>query len=219
MNQRGRPATCNEDWIHELEPLTRPTDPRFRSVEKTWQVFVDALQGTYTSAIARYALAALPATIALFGGVLAAFPGRRPAAWIVALAVVWAAAMVPFVRGTSRAGEPFEAAALAAAERVGTDGLVLVHGIPSSVVGMAHYMPDSTPVAAWVGQLGERRMPDDLIRLVQDRDTVALADMHSVGEPMPQKPWLERHRRLFRTSPFQDATFYYFAPVSDSTRR
>ncbi|MDQ2669212.1 MAG: glycosyltransferase family 39 protein, partial [Gemmatimonadota bacterium] len=52
-------------------------------------VFVDALQGTYTSAIARYALAALPATIALFGGVLAAFPGRQPAAWIGALAVVW----------------------------------------------------------------------------------------------------------------------------------
>ncbi|HET8746049.1 MAG TPA: hypothetical protein VFM98_10620, partial [Ramlibacter sp.] len=48
---RGSPASCNEDWIHELEPLTRATDPRFSSVEKTWQVFVDALKAADRAAV------------------------------------------------------------------------------------------------------------------------------------------------------------------------
>jgi hypothetical protein len=35
--------TCNEDWLRQVEPLTRNPDARFGSVEKTWQVFMGAL--------------------------------------------------------------------------------------------------------------------------------------------------------------------------------
>jgi hypothetical protein len=34
---------CTEDWLRAIEPLTRVPDPRFSTVEKTWQVFMGAL--------------------------------------------------------------------------------------------------------------------------------------------------------------------------------
>ena len=34
---------CNDDWLRQVEPLTRMPDARFVSVEKTWQVFMGAL--------------------------------------------------------------------------------------------------------------------------------------------------------------------------------
>ena len=34
---------CSEDWLRQIEPLSRTPDPRFQSVEKTWQVFMGAL--------------------------------------------------------------------------------------------------------------------------------------------------------------------------------
>jgi hypothetical protein len=36
-------AQCNDDWLRAIEPLTRTPDPRFQTVEKTWQVFMGAL--------------------------------------------------------------------------------------------------------------------------------------------------------------------------------
>ena len=38
------PATCNEDWLAELEPLTHLPDDRFTTVDKTWKAFVAALK-------------------------------------------------------------------------------------------------------------------------------------------------------------------------------
>ena len=34
---------CTEEWLRGIEPLTRVPDPRFSTVEKTWQLFMGAL--------------------------------------------------------------------------------------------------------------------------------------------------------------------------------
>lgn len=34
---------CTDDWLRAIEPLSRMPDPRFVTVEKTWQVFMGAL--------------------------------------------------------------------------------------------------------------------------------------------------------------------------------
>lgn len=34
---------CTEEWLRSIEPLARMPDPRFATVEKTWQVFMGAL--------------------------------------------------------------------------------------------------------------------------------------------------------------------------------
>jgi hypothetical protein len=38
------PQACSDEWLRTLEPLARPPDARFNSVEKTWTLFVDALK-------------------------------------------------------------------------------------------------------------------------------------------------------------------------------
>jgi hypothetical protein len=42
--RRSDAGLCNEEWLRELEPLARTPDPRFSTVEKTWDLFVGALQ-------------------------------------------------------------------------------------------------------------------------------------------------------------------------------
>jgi hypothetical protein len=34
---------CTDEWLQEIEPLSRMPDARFQSVEKTWQLFLGAL--------------------------------------------------------------------------------------------------------------------------------------------------------------------------------
>lgn len=36
-------SLCTEDWLRMIEPLSRMPDPRYQSVEKTWQLFMGAL--------------------------------------------------------------------------------------------------------------------------------------------------------------------------------
>ena len=36
-------SLCTEDWLRGIEPLSRVPDPRYQSVEKTWQLFMGAL--------------------------------------------------------------------------------------------------------------------------------------------------------------------------------
>ncbi|NNU44709.1 hypothetical protein [Ramlibacter montanisoli] len=36
-------SLCTEEWLRGIEPLSRMPDPRYQSVEKTWQMFMGAL--------------------------------------------------------------------------------------------------------------------------------------------------------------------------------
>jgi hypothetical protein len=74
----------------------------------------------------------------------------------------------------------------------GPSDLVIVHSIPSGVVGIARYLTPDTQVAGWVEQLGRRRVPEDVVRLLHGRGRVALVVIHS-GAPAPEKVWLEKH--------------------------
>ena len=51
----------------------------------------------------------------------------------------------------------------------GPGDLVLVHAIPSGVLGIARYLEADVPMAAWVGQLGRRRVPEDLDGMLAGR--------------------------------------------------
>jgi hypothetical protein len=48
---RGDAAGCSDEWLRELEPLARMPDPRFGTVEKTWALFVRALEAADRPAI------------------------------------------------------------------------------------------------------------------------------------------------------------------------
>ena len=176
----------------------------------TGPVAFDLLRGTATSQISRYAVAGVPAAVLLVALALTALP-QRPALLATALLILtWLPGLRDLVRHRSRAGEPYREVA----ERVGAwarpGDLVLVHSIPSGVLGIARYLPADVPMAAWVGQLGRRRMPEDLLALLEGRSRVALVRLHEVGEPAPEEAWLRTHATLLRAEQHQNASLAYF---------
>jgi hypothetical protein len=53
-------------------------------------------------------------------------------------------------------------------------------------------------MASWVGQLGSRRMPQDVAGLTSGRRMTFLVLFHAVGEPAPEESYLREHAQLVR---------------------
>jgi hypothetical protein len=179
-------------------------------------VVFDILRNTATSNISRYAISTLPAAMVLVGMALNRLPLRPALIWTLVLLLIWSPALALFCWGTSRAGEPFAAVANQAISQLDPGGLVLVHGIPSSVIGIARYLPPDTPVAAWVGQLGERQVPRDIERLIAGYPEVVVIRIHHVGEPMPELDWLAANAQPADQWRMQTARMYYYRPLTGS---
>ena len=180
----------------------------------TGPVVFDLLRGTNTSAIPRYALTGLPALL-----VLAAIGlGRmRPAGRVVVLLVLllaWSSGVRAILHLPSRQFEPYREVAASLSATVVPEDLVLVHSIPSGVLGIARYANGATLMASWVGQLGQRRVPADLEALTEGRAQVTVVRIHEVGEPAPEESWLRVHARLVDESRRQAARLSAFRPRS-----
>ncbi len=173
-------------------------------------VVFDLLRGTAASQISRYALAGVPAAMLLVALALTRLAPRRALLATALLILTWLPGLRDLVRHRSRAGEPYREVA----ERVGAwvrpNDLVLVHSIPSGVLGIARSLPADVPMAAWVGQLGRHRVPDDLLALLDGRSRVAFVRLHEVGEPAPEETWLRTHATVLRAEQHQNATLVYF---------
>jgi hypothetical protein len=59
-------------------------------------------------------------------------------------------------------------------------------------------MDTNTPIASWVVQLGQRRIPNDMNTLLAGRRTVALVKIHHLRKSSPAEPWLREHMELTR---------------------
>jgi hypothetical protein len=178
-------------------------------------VVFDLLRGTYTALIPRYALAGMPAAMLLAGLALAGLR-RTVAAVVLALAAVaWLPGVRAVFHGTSRAGEPYRRIAREIAARTHGDDLVLVHSIPSGVAGISRYLEPTTPVGAWVAQLGRRRVPEDIAALAQGRHHVAFVRIHDVGVPAPELDWLIAHAGAVDSARRENGTVVYLTlPVA-----
>jgi hypothetical protein len=133
------------------------------------------------------------------------------------LAAAWLPGIGDAVAHRVRAGEPYHAVARRVAAWAGPDDLVLVHAIPSGVLGVARYLERDVPMAAWIGQLGQRRVPEDLDALLAGRARVALVRIHDVGAPAPEEDWLRDHATLLGEEQRESARIAYFS--LGSTRR
>ena len=72
-------------------------------------------------------------------------------------------------------------------------------------------------MAAWVGQLGRRRIPDDIAALLEGHGRVAFVRLHEVGEPAPEETWLRANATLAGEDDRAGVPILYFA--APSTRR
>lgn len=180
----------------------------------TGPIVFDLMRGTNTAAIPRYALAGLPGILVLAAIGLSRL---RPAVRVVVLLVIllaWSSGVRAILRLPSRQFEPYREVAAALDATITPDDLVLVHSIPSGVLGIARYVNGATMVASWVGQLGQRRVPADAEALTEGRAKVIVVRIHEVGEPAPQESWLRVHARLIAESRREAARLSSFQPRS-----
>lgn len=151
---------------------------------------IDLLSGTYFANNPRYGLPALPAAYLLAGMGIACFSERTGLILLLLIVISWGDIMVTMFRQRSRSEEPFRPIAYSIAAHNTPSDLVLVHSIPSGVLGIARYSNKSSDVGAWVQQLGQRRVPESIERLVAGRSRVFFVLAHPLGEPVPEEQWL-----------------------------
>jgi mannosyltransferase len=159
---------------------------------------VDIVQHTYTASVPRYALAALPAAYLLLAIGIGQLGHWRGVFVLLLVALFWSPALKDMYRQNSRSFEPFRQIARAAVSSDNSPDLILVHSIPSGVLGIARYTDSSATIASWVGQLGNRRVPESLPPLIEDRRRIIFINIHAVGQPAPEEEWLRRNADLIR---------------------
>jgi hypothetical protein len=176
----------------------------------------DLLRGTFASLVGRYALAGLPAAMLLAGFALSLLSPPTNCGLLALIVLAWS----PGIRAVFHNPRQWEPYALIGTElshwsRPGD--LVIVHSIPSGVLGVTRYITTPVPVAAWVGQLGRRRVPRDIEALLAGQRRVALVKVHPVGEPAPEEAWLRSHATLVKQERIETADLLYFVPVDELT--
>jgi hypothetical protein len=127
--------------------------------------------------------------VVLAGTVLAWLPGIREVA-----------------NASPREWEPFPTIAARLEGWTTADDLVIVHSIPSGVIGLARYADPRTPIASWVVQLGARTVPADVEALATGRCRVAVVRTHDLGGTAPSAldGWLRAHATLDREEVLYD---------------
>lgn len=153
----------------------------------------DLLQGTYTTVLPRYAISGMPAAFLLLAMGLGQLHKLTSFIFLLLILTAWLPGIYQIYTNDSRLAEPFREAAAMLNARTSTSPLVLVHSIPSGVIAISRYLKQETPVISWVGQLGQRRAPDDISTLVAGFTQVAFVKAHEVGEPAPEEEWLKEH--------------------------
>jgi uncharacterized membrane protein len=176
----------------------------------------DLLRGTFASLMARYALAGVPAAMLLLGFALSRLPPRERIVFLGLILFAW----LPGIRAVfqdPRSWEPYVQVARDLSSEASPGDVVFVHSIPSGVLGVARYMTTSVPVAAWIGQLDRRQIPQDLEALLPGNRRVVLVRVHHLGQPAPEEDWLRRHARLVGQRKIKSADVLYFIPKAGTT--
>lgn len=176
----------------------------------------DFVRHTYTVAVPRYALAALPAAYVLAGLGLAAL--RLPARIIVLVLILgaWTPSILSIYHDRTPSSS-LRKIARAASVKSSPSDLILVHSIPSGVLGIARYADGPAPIASWVGQLGTQQVPQSLLRLAAGRKRILFVKVHEVREPAPEEDWLRAHATIAHEAHPRADTLIDFRPVNAET--
>ena len=156
-------------------------------------IVFDLLQETHASLHWRYVLPGLPAAVLLLGLAIAALPGRVHTGFLVVLCLAWSTSLYHGFSRPRKPSEPFPLIAADLQTHLDTTDLIIVNSNPSGVLGIARYMKREVPIASWVGALGARRFPEDLIQLLDGRCRVGLVTVHAEPGTWPPEVWMRKH--------------------------
>jgi 4-amino-4-deoxy-L-arabinose transferase-like glycosyltransferase len=158
----------------------------------TGPLVFDLARGSSASLYPRYAALGLPMGLLLAGLVVARLPRRAALAFVAALVAAWSPGLHALFFGPSRPAHRLPEVAERLAGWRAPGDLVIVHSIPSGVVGLARHLEPETPVLAWIPQLGARD-PAELEAWLAGRCRAAFVKIHGLGEPAPALDWLRAH--------------------------
>ena len=156
---------------------------------------LDLVRQTGASRIPRYALAALPGALLLASLAAAPLAPRWRAGFTGLILLAWTAGLWPQLRSPRRPGAVYPALGAELSRWAAPGDLVLVHSVPSGVIGLSRALPRDLPFLVWIDPLG-RRQVSDLPALLEGHNRVALVQVHNIGLASPAEPWLRRHGRL-----------------------
>jgi uncharacterized membrane protein len=177
----------------------------------------DFVQHTYMAAKPRYAIGALPAAYLLTAAGLACLSARPRIIMLALIVVAWAPNGLSIYRNQCRNWSPFrEISQIASVGSSATD-LVLVHSIPSGVLGMARYYKGPAALASWVGQLRNRSVPESVQTLAAGRKRIFFVKIHDVGEPAPEETWLRANAVASDETQLGIGTIIDFRPKAAET--
>jgi hypothetical protein len=175
-------------------------------------VVFDFLRGTYVVAISRYGLPGAPAACILMAGAFAAMRGRWRMGLVTLLVAVWCISIAGMYRWRWRSGAATREVARAVAGRANSEDVVLVHSIPSGLLGVARYADPAAKIASWVGQLAPGRAPESVVSLIAGSSRVRFVRIHDVGAPAVEEKWLRDHATVEKEHRFGDARVIDFRP-------
>jgi 4-amino-4-deoxy-L-arabinose transferase-like glycosyltransferase len=176
----------------------------------------DFVQRTYTVAVPRYAIAALPAAFLLAGLALSTFHPAMRGVLLLLIVTAWTTGLLNIYRDRTP-WSPMRKLGIAASAESGPLDLILVHSIPSGVLGIARYETGPADLASWVGQLGNRRTPDSLLQLAAGRTRIRFVEVHAVGEPAAEEEWLRAHAIVTHEAQFGSGRLVDFRPLNSGT--
>jgi hypothetical protein len=177
----------------------------------------DLARHTYTVAVPRYAIAALPGAYLLAGLGLSYMRSPAKIVILVLIALAWIPSIFSIWQLRARSGEPFRGLAQALSMTERASDLVLVHSIPSGVLGIARYFSGPAAMTSWVGQLGNRRVPESMQTLGSGRSCISFVKVHEVGEPAPEEDWLRANDVVVREKRMGAGNFVEFCPKNAET--
>ena len=159
----------------------------------TGPLVFDLWRGTYTGAVMRYGIGGLPAALLLASLGVVRLPRWGRAALLGVLLLAWFMPLRTMHHNHARSNEPYARVASYIDRNAGPDTVVVMHSIPSGVTSLARYMASDTPIYAWVGQLGERRVPGDAAALIERYPHVIFVDLHAVGAEPVEEAYYRAH--------------------------
>ena len=175
----------------------------------------DLLRGTNAALISRYALPGLPAAALLGGIALGRLPRRAAVAAALLVVIGWSAAIRDMFVRPARWWQPFPELAAELDSSTSPADVVIIHSIPSGVLGVARYLPGEVPVASWVQRLEQRQVPGDIERLAAAACRVVLVKVHDLGTASTAEAWLRAHATLLTEDrSVTHSEILYFQPSS-----
>ena len=179
----------------------------------------DLLRHTTTSNIDRYVLPALPAAMLLAALLLSQLPRTLHVVALSALLLAWLPSGLAQAKGDPRPWEPYRRVAARLMSWAQPGDVVVVHSVPTGVIGLTRYLKRDIPIVSWIEPLGLRQVPSDLHPLLAGNRRVALVKIHDLHLPSPVEAWLREHARLMRRDIFNrsGAEVLYFEPLNGST--